>query len=108
MPCSNTPVPFDPGFGPGTPGFEDPTPTFQPTCINEPSVGVMRVASSRGGNIDLRWRHPSRWRSLRDVTVQIVGQRGVLATLHFDENRNRLTLSRGSARRSLTAGAPAG
>ncbi len=104
VPCSNTPVPFDPGFGPGTPGFEDPTPTFQPTCINDPSVGVMRVASRRGGNIDLRWRHPSRWRALRDVTVQFVGRRGVLATLRFDQNRNRLTLSRGSARRSLTAG----
>ncbi len=103
VPCSNTPVPFDPSLGPGTPGFEDPTPTFQPSCINEPGVGQLRLATKRGGNVELRWRHPSRWRSLRDVTVQFAGRRGVLATLRFDQNTNRLTLLRRGSRRSIAA-----
>jgi hypothetical protein len=104
LPCLNEPMLFDPALGPGTPGLEDPTPTFQPTCSDDDPVGRLRLARTRAGTVDLRWRHPSRWRSLRDVDVRLVGRRGVLATLRFDQNRNRLTLSRGSARRSLTAG----
>jgi hypothetical protein len=90
VPCLNTPVPFDPLLE----AFDDPTPTFLPHCIGDPSVGRLRLASTRGGKVDLRWRTPGSWRSLRDVSVQFVGRRGVLATLRFDQNRNRLTLGR--------------
>ncbi len=106
LPCLDTPVIFDPEL----PGVEDPTPTFQPSCPGEPSVGVLRLArrtiTARAGRpaaVDLRWRHPARWRSLRDVSVQFVGRRGVLATLRFDQNTNRLTLLRRGSRRSITA-----
>jgi hypothetical protein len=96
VPCLNAPVLFDPSLS----AFEDPTPSFAPLCIGEPPVGQLRLASTRGGKVDVRWRTPGRWSSLRDVTVQFVGRRGVLATLRFDQNRGRLTLGR----RSLAVG----
>ena len=37
------------------------------SCIDEPSVGRLRLASTRGGNIDLRWR-PSRAAGARCAT----------------------------------------
>ncbi|HEX6024039.1 MAG TPA: hypothetical protein VFZ00_18760 [Solirubrobacter sp.] len=96
VPCLKTPVLFDPSLA----VTEDPTPTFAPQCIGEPPVGRLRLASTRGGKVDLRWRTPLSWRALRDVSVQFVGRRGVLATLRFEQNRNRLTLGR----RSLAVG----
>lgn len=110
LPCSTAPVLFDPELS----APEDPTPTFQPSCPGEPSVGRLRLArrvvgarAGRPATVELRWRHPSRWHSLHEVFVEIVGRRGVLATLRFDQNADRLTLTRGTARRggrSLPAG----
>ena len=105
VPCLNTPVPFDPSFGPGTPGLRGPDADVPAAraSVSRPWVGCGWRARA-GGTSTCAGATPSRWRSLRDVTVQFVGRRGVLATLRFDQNRNRLTLLRRGSRRSLTAG----
>jgi hypothetical protein len=112
-PCSTTPVPFDPAIGPGTPGIEDATPTFQPSCATEPPVGRLTLAkrhlrtrAGRSVGVELRWRHPRRWRDLHEVTIQVRGRRGTIATLRFDQDANTLTLAPGTRRRgtSLSSG----
>ena len=108
-PCSTTPVRFDPALGPETPGFEGPVQTFQPSCPEDLPIGRLALArevlSARAGRpvkVELRWRHPSRWRSLHEVTVRL----GSLATLRFDQDADRVTLARRSRAkgRSLPAG----
>lgn len=108
-PCSRTAVPFDPELGPGTPGFEGPVQTIQPSCPEDLPIGrlalareVLRARAGRPVKVELRWRHPSRWRSLHEVTVRI----GSLATLRFDQDAERLTLARRARAkgRSLPAG----
>ena len=96
VPCLNTPVPFDPSLGPGTPGFEDPTPTFQPSCPGDPPVGALRLADPRAEPSTLRWRHPSRWRSLRDVTVRVRRPARRARDAALRPEQNRLTLGRRS------------
>jgi len=100
------PVPFDPDLSSATPGFEDPTPSFQPTCTEDPPVGRLQLArrslrahAGQPVTVELRWRHPDRWRSLHEVAVQLTGRRGVLATLRFDQDSGMLTLARGPGRR---------
>ena len=104
VPCLNTPVPFDPSFGPGTPGFEDPTPTSSRVHRRAVRGSAAAWRARAGGTSTCGGAIPAAGASLRDVTVQFVGRRGVLATLRFDQNRNRLTLLRRGSRRSLTAG----
>ena len=108
-PCSTAAVQFDPALGPGTPGFEGPVRTFQPSCPEDLPIGRLALArevlSARAGRpvkVELRWRHPSRWRSLHEVTVRL----GSLATLRFDQDADRVTLARRSRAkgRSLPAG----
>ena len=109
VPCVQEPVIFDPSLT----SFEDATPTFQPSCVDDPSVGRLRLAKKvlrgRAGRpilIDLRWRHPHRWRALHEVSLQFVRRGRALATLRFDQDANTVTLARGSRRRgrSLPAG----
>ena len=99
-----------PALGPGTPGFEDPTPTFQPSCPAtrpRPRCGCAH-ACAPAATVELRWRHPRRWRALHDVDVQFLGRRGVLATLRFDQDANRLTLTRRGVAAALAGRGRAG
>ena len=109
VPCVQEPVMFDPSLT----TFEDSTPTFQPSCVDDPSVGRLRLAKKvlrgRAGRpipIALRWRHPHRWRALHEVSLQFVRRGRALATLRFDQDANTVTLARASRRRgrSLPAG----
>jgi hypothetical protein len=112
VPCVQEPVVFDPSLS-GDPDFEDATPTFQPSCAGEPTIGRIALAKKtlrgRAGRpiaVDLRWRHPNRWRALHEVSLQFVRRGRALATLRFDQDANTLTLARGNRRRgkSVLAG----
>jgi hypothetical protein len=112
VPCTTSPVSFDPGLGPGTPGFEDPTPAFQPSCPTDPPVGRLRFAkqrlttrTGRPVSVELRWRHPRRWRHLKEVAIQMRGRRGTLATLRFNQDANTLALGAGTSRRGRSRSA---
>ena len=107
--CLQEPVIFDPSLT----SVEDATPTFQPSCFNEPTVGrlrlVKKVLRGRAGRaipVALRWRHPHRWRALHEVSLQFIRRGRPLATLRFDQDANTVTLSRADRRRgrSLPAG----
>ena len=109
VPCVREPVIFDPSLT----SFEDATPTFQPSCVDDPPVGRLRLAKTvvrgrarRPIPIDLRWRHPQLWRALHEVSLQFVRRGRPLATLRFDQDANTVTLARASRRRgrSLPAG----
>ena len=106
VPCLTTPMPFDPIARTGDARVRGPDADVPAVAArDDPSAGDAATRGPAGATVELRWRHPSRWRSLRDVTVRFVGRRGVLATLRFDQNANRLTLGRPLAGRPV---APAG
>ena len=107
-PCLKADVPFDPSLGPGTPGgFEDPTPSFAPSCPGDLPVGrlslghaVVHARAGRAASVALRWR------DLHLVEVRLLRSGRALATLRFDQDRGKITLAPGTRRggRSLASG----
>ena len=109
--CSSNPVPFDPGTPTGAFGISDPFATFTPTCIGGLPVGrialrhrLVTVRRGRPARIEISWRHPRRWRDLREVDVRLSDTHGVRATLRFDNHDGRIALSRGTHKKSSALG----
>jgi hypothetical protein len=105
--CSGNPVPFDPGTPTGAFGISDPFATFTPTCIGGLPVGrialrhrLVTVRHGRPARIEISWRHPRRWRDLREVEVRLSDTRGVRGTLRFDNHDGRIALARGTHKQS--------
>jgi hypothetical protein len=104
--CSTNPVAFDPGTPGGAFGISDPFSNFTPTCIGGLPVGrialrhrLVTVRRGRAAKVQIRWRHPRRWRDLREVDVRLADTRGVRATLRFDNHDGRIVLARGTRKR---------
>jgi hypothetical protein len=114
VPCLKTAVPFDPGLGPATPGgFEDLTPSFVPSCPGDLPVGrlslshaVVHARKGRAATVALRWRAPRRWRDLHLVEIRFMKAGRAVASLRFDQDRQRITLAPGTRRhgKSLATG----
>ena len=114
VPCLRAAIPFDPSLGPDTPGgFEDPTPSFVPSCPDDLPVGrlslthaVVHARTGHAATIELRWRAPRRWRDLHVVEVRLLRSGRALASLRFNQDRGRIALAPGTRRhgRSLAVG----
>jgi hypothetical protein len=87
--CSSNPVPFDPG-----------TPTGVPVGRIALRHRLVTVRHGRPARIEISWRHPRRWRDLREVEVRLSDTRGVRGTLRFDNHDGRIALARGTHKQS--------
>ena len=99
--CAPGPVRFDPAL-PGS----LPNNTLFPGCPGDIPIGRLRLddrsLEGRPGSpvaISVRWRHPSRWLALHEISVHLRVGRRSLATLRFNHEANTLTLARGDRRR---------